>query len=86
VRRIIIGEEVKVGEWDLKFPELEERKTCPVCSAEILEGDKVFECPYCGNVMHLRCVEPWIESRGMCPICKRPLSKEGQESSEGSQA
>jgi predicted RNA-binding Zn-ribbon protein involved in translation (DUF1610 family) len=75
VRRVIIQEEEKVGEWDLSFGE-EEKKICPVCSTEIQEGDEVFECPYCGNVMHLRCVKPWIESRGTCPICKRPLSKE----------
>jgi len=84
-RRIIIRGEVKVGEWDLRFPELEEKKTCPVCSLEILENDQVFECPYCGNIMHMRCVEPWIESKGTCPICKRPLSKESQGLAEGSQ-
>ena len=74
VKRVIIEKEMKVGEWDLRFPG--EGKICPVCSTEILEGDPVFECPYCGNIMHLRCVKPWIASRGSCPICKRPLSKE----------
>ncbi|MCD6536451.1 MAG: hypothetical protein J7K49_05410 [Thaumarchaeota archaeon] len=43
----------------------------------------MFECPYCGNVMHLRCVEPWLRSRGVCPICKRPLSQVSQASEGG---
>ncbi|MCD6591961.1 MAG: hypothetical protein J7K78_02970, partial [Thaumarchaeota archaeon] len=74
-RRIIIGEEEKAGEWDLRF-EKKEQQICPVCSAEIIEGSEIFKCPYCGNVMHLKCVQPWIESRKTCPICRRPLSEQ----------
>ena len=70
--RIIVKKEEKAGEWDLKFKK--GNPICPVCSTEIYEGTPIFECPYCGNVMHLRCVEPWIESRRTCPICRRPLS------------
>lgn len=72
MRRITIGKEEKAGEWDLGF---EEASICPVCSAEIDEGSPVFECPFCGNVMHAKCVQPWIDERGTCPICKRPLSR-----------
>ncbi|MCF3653281.1 MAG: hypothetical protein L2C94_003855 [Aigarchaeota archaeon] len=76
MRRITILEEEKAGEWDLMFEE-EGKKldVCPVCSAEIHEGVPVFECPFCGNKMHARCVQPWINERGTCPICKRPLSQ-----------
>jgi len=49
--------------------------TCPVCSIEIFEGDKVFKCPYCGVVTHYKCVQPWIESRRTCPICRGALSR-----------
>ena len=77
--RILIEKEKKVGDWDLRFEEEENKEAraniCPVCSLEIEEDTPVFECPFCGNVMHMRCVQPWIESRGTCPICRRPLSE-----------
>jgi len=66
--RVIVEKEEKAGEWDLKFKK--RNPVCPVCSTEIYEGTPIFECPYCGNVMHLRCVEPWIKSRRTCPICR----------------
>jgi len=75
VRKIVIEKEESAGYWDLRFRKPEAR-ICPVCSTEIEEGAPVFECPHCGNIMHRRCVQPWIESRGTCPICKRPLSRE----------
>ncbi|MCX8187454.1 MAG: hypothetical protein N3F65_02450 [Nitrososphaeria archaeon] len=85
-RRVFIGKEIKVGEWDFleEIPEKREEqvKLCPVCSTEILEGSLIFECPYCGNIMHKRCVGPWLKSHGICPICKRPLSQ-GSQASEG---
>ncbi|MEM0329057.1 MAG: RING finger domain-containing protein [Nitrososphaerota archaeon] len=75
MKRIILAEEKKAGEWDLEFEEEKKPDICPVCSAEIYEGVPVFECPFCGNKMHARCVQPWIDERGTCPICKRPLSQ-----------
>jgi len=85
-KRIFVGREVKVGEWNFleEVSKKEEQvKICPVCSTEILEGSPIFECPYCGNVMHMRCVEPWLRSHGVCPICKRPLSQVSQASEGG---
>ena len=80
---IIVEEEEKAGDWDLRFGKGEGRakarsKICPVCSAEIEKEAPVFECPFCGNIMHVRCIQPWIEERGTCPICRRPLSESFQ--------
>lgn len=79
-KRVVISGEEKVGDWDLTFERAEEKmgaraSICPVCSLEIEERTPVFECPFCGNVMHVRCVQPWIERKGTCPICRRPLSE-----------
>lgn len=82
VKKIVIKGDVKAGEWNFLKKE-EQMKICPVCSTEILEGSLIFDCPYCGNVMHRRCVEPWLRSHGMCPICKRPLSQSPQTSEGG---
>jgi len=81
--RVIIEREEKAGDWDLRFERAEEKveakvNICPVCSTEIEKGAPVFECPFCGNIMHVKCVQPWIEKKGTCPICRRPLSESSQ--------
>ncbi len=75
MKRITIDEEEKAGDWNLEFEEEKKIDICPVCSAEIHEGMPIFECPFCGNIMHAKCVQPWIDERGTCPICKRSLSQ-----------
>ena len=84
-KRIVAGKEVKIGEWNFSSASIVETRPgsrqeniCPVCSTEIVEGAPTFKCPYCGNVMHLKCVEPWLKSHGVCPICKRSLSERSQ--------
>lgn len=49
-------------------------KICPVCMAEVADGDDVKQCPACGAVYHAAC---W-EKNGGCsvPGCPEQVQKE----------
>lgn len=48
---------------------------CSVCNLEIISGDKVVKCPYCGALSHRVHLLEWIKVRGYCPNCKEKLSQ-----------
>jgi cbb3-type cytochrome oxidase subunit 3 len=45
---------------------------CPVC-LEPLRGD-VTAAYACGHVFHAPCIEPWLDRRGSCPVCRCTVS------------
>jgi hypothetical protein len=45
---------------------------CPVC-LEPLRGD-VTAAHACGHVFHTPCIEPWLDRRGSCPVCRCTVS------------
>jgi hypothetical protein len=45
---------------------------CPVCLAEIGEGEQWLLTP-CRHFFHDHCLRRWMEEQPICPICRHPL-------------
>ncbi|XXG83708.1 hypothetical protein AAC387_Pa10g1401 [Persea americana] len=46
---------------------------CAVCLGEFEEGDPVRILPHCHHVFHLQCIDEWIISHSICPLCRFPI-------------
>jgi hypothetical protein len=44
--------------------------TCTVCMETLRDGDRVRAVHGCDHLFHAACVEPWLLSRGTCPMCR----------------
>lgn len=44
--------------------------TCTICMESLCEGDRVRAVRGCDHLFHQTCVEPWLLSRGTCPVCR----------------
>jgi len=54
----------------------EERARCSVCQLDIVFGDDLVRCPYCGVPSHRDHLLEWIKIKGFCPTCRKELSAE----------
>lgn len=54
----------------------EERARCSVCQLDIVFGDDLVRCPYCGVPSHRDHLLEWIRIKGFCPTCRKELSAE----------
>ncbi|KAJ3672220.1 hypothetical protein LUZ60_006941 [Juncus effusus] len=43
---------------------------CVVCLSEFEETECVKIIPRCRHVFHPGCIDPWLLSRGSCPVCR----------------
>ncbi len=44
--------------------------TCTICMETLRDGDRVRAIHGCDHLFHQSCVEPWLLSRGTCPMCR----------------
>lgn len=44
--------------------------TCTICMESLREGERVRALRGCEHLFHQACVEPWLLSRGTCPMCR----------------
>mmetsp|Transcript_23663 Transcript_23663/g.65814 ORF Transcript_23663/g.65814 Transcript_23663/m.65814 type:complete len:281 (+) Transcript_23663:114-956(+) len=51
-----------------------EHRQCMVCLENFQGGDEVRILP-CLHRYHSGCVDPWLTSRGSCPLCKTQVSR-----------
>jgi hypothetical protein len=56
---------LRVRTKTLKAEEWHTKELCKACGFLIEPGDKICQCPTCGNYQHVRC---WNDARG-CPVC-----------------
>jgi hypothetical protein len=47
----------------------EESTTCPVCMADVEDGDVLRTLP-CLHAYHAACIDRWLEAHKTCPVCK----------------
>ncbi|KAI6244153.1 E3 ubiquitin-protein ligase RNF13 [Aphelenchoides fujianensis] len=66
-----------------KYKMREEAETCAICLEDFRANDKVRELP-CRHLYHQKCIDPWLTTAKVCPICKRKVgpSSNGEDSSD----
>ncbi|KAK1653979.1 hypothetical protein QYE76_071784 [Lolium multiflorum] len=47
---------------------------CPVCLEPLRGGGVVTAAHACGHVFHAPCIEPWLDRRDSCPVCRCTVS------------
>jgi E3 ubiquitin-protein ligase ATL6/9/15/31/42/55 len=48
---------------------------CAVCLTAFEEGDDLRLLPHCSHAFHPECIDPWLEARITCPLCRANLEK-----------
>jgi hypothetical protein len=50
-----------------------ETALCIVCQEEAQEGERMRAIRACQHLFHARCVDPWLLSKGTCPMCRNQV-------------
>ena len=50
----------------------EDNRKCVICIADYLPGDDLKVLP-CLHRFHIECIENWLKSSPLCPICKKDI-------------
>ncbi|KAL9225389.1 hypothetical protein vseg_001322 [Gypsophila vaccaria] len=45
-------------------------KICPICLAEYQSKDIIKILPECLHKFHVECIDEWLRSKAMCPMCR----------------
>ncbi|CAM0955646.1 unnamed protein product [Alopecurus aequalis] len=48
---------------------------CAVCLTASEEADDLRLLPHCSHAFHPECIDPWLEARTTCPLCRANLEK-----------
>ncbi|RLN41595.1 E3 ubiquitin-protein ligase EL5-like [Panicum miliaceum] len=43
---------------------------CPVCLAEMKDGERGRLLPVCGHRFHVECIDRWFRANSTCPVCR----------------
>ncbi|KAF3917430.1 hypothetical protein ABW21_db0207217 [Orbilia brochopaga] len=57
--------------------EVDEGTECVVCQDEFKVQEEVVKLP-CRHIYHDECVTRWLETHDACPICRTPITPEGE--------
>ncbi|KAK3953937.1 hypothetical protein QBC32DRAFT_337560 [Pseudoneurospora amorphoporcata] len=79
---------------DATEQDLAQDDTCIICREEMrpwnphdpirLERTRAKKLP-CGHILHQGCLKSWLERQQVCPTCRRPVSREGQQPNRNAQ-
>ncbi|EAA29940.1 hypothetical protein GE21DRAFT_7073 [Neurospora crassa] len=79
---------------DATEQDLGQDDTCIICREEMrpwdphdpvrLERTRAKKLP-CGHILHQGCLKSWLERQQVCPTCRRPVSREGQQPNRNDQ-
>jgi len=64
----------KVGDPQSELPE--DKRQCSICLEDFESGDDRTSLP-CLHGFHTECVNRWLKSNGICPVCKTSVSTNG---------
>ncbi|XP_037477992.1 E3 ubiquitin-protein ligase ATL6-like [Triticum dicoccoides] len=65
----------------MQYREIKEHKIgrgvleCAVCLTAFEEADDLRLLPHCSHAFHPECIDPWLEARITCPLCRANLEK-----------
>jgi E3 ubiquitin-protein ligase ATL6/9/15/31/42/55 len=48
---------------------------CAVCLTAFEDDDDLRLLPHCSHAFHPECIDPWLQSRATCPLCRANLEK-----------
>jgi hypothetical protein len=51
-----------------------ETGTCVICQEDLVDGERVRAIRKCQHLFHQACIEPWIQQKSECPMCRTPLN------------
>lgn len=54
---------------------------CSVCLCEFEEGSQLRLLPNCNHAFHIHCIDTWLQSHTICPLCRAPVSTDNNEAS-----
>lgn len=65
---------VEVGLSEAEIESLPSKKAqggeiCTICQSEMERGEIVKELQRCGHSYHSECIQEWLKSRKICPVC-----------------
>lgn len=46
---------------------------CAICLQNAAEGDKMRRLTACSHCFHAECIDPWLEKRSTCPLCRAQI-------------
>ncbi|KAK3297070.1 uncharacterized protein B0H64DRAFT_117327 [Chaetomium fimeti] len=77
---------------DATAEELGREDTCIICREEMrpwdpadtshVERSRAKKLP-CGHILHFGCLKSWLERQQVCPTCRRPVARDGQQPAAG---
>jgi len=78
--RIEVKEGKSLGLWDWREKTLagkwkRDKLYCAVCTLPMNPADEKYSCPHCGAEAHYRCFVEWLNVKGTCPYCRRPVAE-----------
>ena len=50
---------------------------CAICFEGFKAGEHVRVLPHCDHSFHARCLDPWLKSKGSCPMCRSEVLGKG---------
>ncbi|MDH5703782.1 MAG: hypothetical protein OEY99_06170 [Aigarchaeota archaeon] len=76
--RIEVKEGKSLGLWDwgekaARKQRKRERMVCAVCTLPMNQTDERYSCPHCRAEGHYQCFVEWLNVKGTCPYCRRPV-------------
>jgi len=79
---------------DASAEDLERENTCIICREEMrpwdpadpsqVERTRAKKLP-CGHILHFGCLKSWLERQQVCPTCRRPVTREGEQPARNGQ-
>lgn len=80
---------------DATSEELDRENTCIICREEMrpwdpadtaqVERTRAKKLP-CGHILHFGCLKSWLERQQVCPTCRRPVAREGDQLARNGEA
>ncbi|KAK4162741.1 ERAD-associated E3 ubiquitin-protein ligase HRD1 [Cladorrhinum sp. PSN259] len=80
---------------DATVEDLGREDTCIICREEMrpwdptnggqIERTRAKKLP-CGHILHFGCLKSWLERQQVCPTCRRPVNRDGQQAGRNGEA
>ncbi|KAJ0258547.1 RING/U-box superfamily protein [Hirschfeldia incana] len=56
--------------WKRTAEEEDSSTYCSICLQDTADGEKMRRLTACSHCFHADCIDPWLEKRSTCPLCR----------------